>query len=71
MSRKGHCWNRAVAESFFHSLKVEAVHGITFRTKDEARRAVFDWIECFYNTKRRHSALGYLSPADFERRYAA
>ena len=71
MSRKGNCWDNAVAESFFHSLKVEAVHGITFRTKDEARRAVFDWIECFYNTKRRHSALGYLSPADFERRYAA
>jgi putative transposase len=71
MSRKGTCWDNAVAESFFHSLKVEAVHGITFRTKDEARRAVFDWIECFYNTKRRHFALGYLSPADFERRYAA
>ena len=71
MSRKGNCWDNAVAESFFHSLKVEAVYGITFRTKDEARRAVFDWIECFYNTNRRHSALGYLSPADFERRNAA
>lgn len=71
MSRKGNCWDNAVAESFFHSLKVEAVHGITFRTKDEARRAVFDWIECFYNTNRRHSALGYLSPAEFERRKAA
>lgn len=71
MSRKGNCWDNAVAESFFHSLKVEAIYGETFRTRDEARRAVFDWIECFYNTNRRHSALGYLSPLDFERKEAA
>jgi putative transposase len=66
MSRKGNCWDNAVAESFFHSLKVEAVHGETFRTRDEARRAVFDWLECFYNVKRRHSTLGYVSPTEFE-----
>lgn len=71
MSRKGNCWDNAVAESFFHSLKVEAIHGETFRTREEARRAVFDWIECFYNTNRRHSALGYLSPSTFEIRMAA
>ena len=51
----------------FHSLKVEAIHGELFRTRDEARRTVFGWIECFYNLKRRHSALGYVSPAVFER----
>lgn len=71
MSRKGNCWDNAVAESFFHSLKVEAVYGETFRTRDEARRAVFDWIECFYNVKRRHSALGYVSPSAFELKKAA
>jgi transposase InsO family protein len=71
MSRKGNCWDNAVAESFFHSLKVEAIYGITFRTRHEARRAVFDWIECFYNTNRRHSALGYISPSAFEVKKAA
>ena len=71
MSRKANCWDNAVAESFFHSLKVEAVHDETFRTRDEARRAIFDWIECFYNVRRRHSALEYLSPADFEEKMAA
>ena len=67
MSRKGNCWDNAVAESFFHSLKVEAIYGELFRTRDEARRTVFSWIECFYNLKRRHSALDYVSPAVFER----
>jgi len=67
MSRKGNCWDNAVAESFFHSLKIEAIYGELFRTRDEARSAVFNWIECFYNPKRRHSALGYVSPAVFER----
>lgn len=71
MSRKGNCWDNAVAESFFHSLKVEAIHGETFRTREEARRAIFDWLECFYNVHRRHSALGYLSPSEFEIRMAA
>jgi len=71
MSRRGNCWDNAVAESFFHSLKVEAVYGETFRTRKEANSALFDWIECFYNVKRRHSALGYLSPVAFEQKQAA
>lgn len=71
MSRKGDCWDNAVAESFFHSLKVETIHGETFRTRDHARRAVFDWIECFYNVTRRHSALGYVAPLKFELKNAA
>jgi len=66
MSRKGNCWDNAVAESFFHSLKVEAVYGENFQTRDEARRAIFDWLECFYNVKRRHSSLGSMSPFQFE-----
>lgn len=66
MSRKGNCWDNAVAESFFHSLKVEAIHGENFRTREEARRAIFDWLECFYNMKRRHSSLGSMSPYQFE-----
>lgn len=71
MSRKGNCWDNAVAESFFHTLKVEAVHDETFVTREQARNAIFDWIECFYNVKRRHSTLGYLSPANFELKQAA
>jgi putative transposase len=70
MSRRGNCWDNSVAESFFHSLKVEAIYGERFATKEQARSAIFDWIECFYNTRRRHSSLDYLSPADFETRAA-
>jgi len=70
MSRKGNCWDNAVAESFFHSLKVEAIFGETFRTKEEARRAIFQWVEGFYNAKRRHSALEYVSPSEFEKKAA-
>lgn len=70
MSRKGNCWDNAVVESFFHSMKVEAIFGDTFKTRDQARVAVFDWIECFYNVKRRHSSLGYVSPAEFELKHA-
>ena len=66
MSRKGNCWDNAVAESFFHSMKVEAIYGETFRTREEARTVIFDWLECFYNVKRRHSTLGFKSPRDFE-----
>ena len=70
MSRKGNCWDNAVAESFFHSFKVEAIFGETFRTREEARRAIFHWLEGFYNAKRRHSALGYVSPSEFEKKAA-
>ena len=71
MSRKGNCWDNAVAESFFASLKMELVYRTRWRTRAEARSAVFEYIELFYNRQRRHSSLGYLSPAEFERRYAS
>jgi transposase InsO family protein len=66
MSRKGNCWDNAVAESFFATLKTELVHTRRFATRAEAREAIFDFIESFYNRRRRHSTLGYLSPIDFE-----
>jgi putative transposase len=66
MSRKGNCWDNAPVESFFHSLKTEQVHHCDYQTRDEARRDIFEYIEVFYNRQRRHSTLGYLSPAQFE-----
>ena len=68
MSGKGNCYDNAVSESFFGTLKTELVYPTRFRTRAEARAAIFDYIEIFYNRQRRHSALGYLSPAEFERR---
>jgi putative transposase len=68
MSRRGDCWDNAVAESFFASLKLELVYQVQWRTRAEARTAIFEYIELFYNRRRRHSSLGYLSPAEFERR---
>ena len=67
MSRRGNCWDNAPVESFFATLKCELVHGERFETRDEARRSVFAFIEVWYNRERLHSALGYLSPATFER----
>jgi putative transposase len=67
MSRTGDCWDNAVVESFNSALKVELALTSTI-SRNEARNAVFDYIETFYNPKRRHSTLGYLSPAEFERR---
>lgn len=66
MSRKGNCWDNAVVESFFHTLKVELVHHRRYLTREEARQDIFEWIEVFYNRQRRHSTLGYRSPAEFE-----
>jgi transposase InsO family protein len=66
MSRKGNCYDNAAMESFWSSLKRELVHRVRFATRAEARAAVFDWIEIFYNRERFHSALGYKSPVDFE-----
>ena len=66
MSRKGNCWDNAVVESFFGSLKTEVVHGNLFRTRNEARRTIFEWIEVTYNKDRTHSSLGYLSPEEYE-----
>ena len=66
MSRKGNCWDNAVAESFFHSLKTELVHHCDFSTRAEAKQEIFEYIEVFYDRKRRHSANDYRSPADYE-----
>lgn len=68
MSRRGDCWDNAVAESFFATLKVELVHGAAWATRAAARTDLVDYIELFYNGRRRHSALGYLSPRAFEQR---
>ncbi len=70
MSRKGDCWDNAPMESFFHTLKTERVHHRIYATRAEARRDLFGYIEGFYNSRRLHSALGYISPADMERRAA-
>ena len=69
MGSVGDCFDNALAESFFASLETELIDRSSWRTRAEARLAVFDYIEAFYNPQRRHSALGYLSPAEFERRY--
>lgn len=66
MSRRGNCYDNAVAESFFSTLKNELVHYCDFHTRDEARAAIFEYIEIFYNRQRRHQTLGYLSPVQFE-----
>ncbi|MEJ2378677.1 MAG: IS3 family transposase [Pseudolabrys sp.] len=68
MSRSGNVWDNAAMESFFSSLKTERIDRKTYRTRDEAKADVFDYIERFYNVKRRHSTIGYLSPMEFERR---
>jgi putative transposase len=66
MSRAGNVWDNAAMESFFSSLKTERTATKTYRTRDQAKADVFDYIECFYNSRRRHSTLGYLSPMEFE-----
>jgi putative transposase len=68
MSRSGNVWDNAVMESFFSSLKTERTARRTYRTRDEARADVFDYVERFYNPKRRHSTLGYRTPMEFEMR---
>ena len=67
MSRRADCWDNAPMESFFASLKKELVHDAHFATRVQARAAIVEYIEVFYNTKRRHSSLGYVSPAEYER----
>lgn len=66
MSGVGQCWDNAPMESFFASLKKELVHHEDYQTRAQARGSIFEYIEAFYNPKRRHSYLGYLSPAEFE-----
>lgn len=67
MSRRGQCWDNAMMESFFHTLKTEHVYHERFTTKAQARSSVFEWIEVFYNRQRIHSALGFVSPECYER----
>lgn len=66
MSRKGNCWDNAVAESFFKTIKTESIYQYDFKSKREARREVFRYIEIWYNRKRRHSTLGYKTPLEIE-----
>ncbi len=71
MGSVGDCYDNALAESFFATLECELLDRIRFRTQSEARIAIFEFLEGFYNPRRRHSALGYLSPIEFERAQAA
>lgn len=67
MGRRGWCYDNAITESFFHTLKTEHVYFCQYRTREEARRSIFDYIEMFYNRERRHSSIGYMSPDEFEK----
>ena len=69
MSRRGNCWDNAVAESFFATLKKQAVYGERFLTRQEAQQTIFEYIECYYNRVRRHSTNNWLSPVDYEAAY--
>jgi putative transposase len=67
MSRRGDCWDNAAMESFFSSLKTERTSRRRYASRDQARADVFDYIERFYNPRRRHSKLGYVSPVEYEK----
>lgn len=69
MSAKGNCYDNSPTESYFHTLKVELIHGVTFKTREEAKAAIFEYIEVFYNRMRMHSTIGYCSPEQFEEKY--
>ena len=69
MSRRGNCWDNAGVESFFATLKVELVHGVSWATRVGAHADLFDYLEIFYTAQQRHSSLGYLSPLAFERQW--
>ncbi len=69
MSRKGECYDNAVAESFFNTLKTELVNQQTYQTRAQATSAIFEYIEVFYNKIRRHSTIGYYSPNDYEQAF--
>jgi transposase InsO family protein len=69
MSRRGNCWDNAPMESFFASLKKELVHREEYATREEAKASIFEYIEVFYNRVRRHSSLGYVAPAEYERKH--
>jgi putative transposase len=65
----GNCYDNAAMESFFHTLKTEHVYFENYQTREEAKQSIFEYVEVFYNRQRRHSTLGYLSPADFEKQW--
>lgn len=71
MSRKGDCWDNAVAESFFKTIKTEMIYWNNFQTRDEANAKIFEYIEMFYNSRRLHSTLDYMSPNKFEEKFFA
>ncbi len=70
MSRRGNCYDNAIAESFFQLLKRERIRRKIYATRDQARAEVFDYIELFYNPRRRHSYIGQIPPVEFEQRYS-
>lgn len=67
MSRRGNCWDNAPTESFFHSLKTELIYFENYKTREEARQSIFEYIEVFYNRQRLHSSLNYKTPVDYEK----
>jgi putative transposase len=67
MSRKGNCWDNAIIETFFHTLKTELTNRVKYKTREEARVSIFEYIEIFYNRKRLHSAIGYRAPVEYEK----
>jgi len=69
MSGTGNCYDNAVAESFFHTLKTEHIYFEEYKTREEAKQSIFEYVEVFYNNQRRHSFLDYVSPSDFENEY--
>ena len=71
MSRKGNCWDNACSESFFHTLKTELIYQTKYSTRNSARMAIFEYITVFYNRKRIHSYLDYMSPMEFEKKHSA
>jgi transposase InsO family protein len=71
MSRKGNCWDNAPMESFYSRLKGELIYNQQYRSKNELKSSIFEYIEIFYNRQRRHSSLGYVSPVNYEQKLAA
>ena len=69
MSRKGNCWDNAVMESFFGRFKVELIYAENYKTIEAAQAGIFEYIEMFYNRQRRHSAIGYMSPNQYEQKF--
>ena len=67
MSRRGNCYDNAITETFFHTLKTELIHRIKYKTREEARKSIFEYIEIFYNRKSLYSAIGYCTPAEYEK----